>query len=325
MRDSSLLGLAMTASLGMMILCLPGVAAGQASDAELLAFVNHCTTTSAVLEVDVGLPAQAANSIAEHRDGQDALCDTPDDDPFETVLELENVPFVGLDDLEALRAHAATWQPPDPDADLLAFVNHCTTTSTVLDDDVGLTSRAAGNIVAHRDGTDSICGTADDDPFDNVTELDNVPYVGASALAALRTYAQTWQPPTSDVELLAFVNHCTTTFTVLDDDAGLTSRAASNIVSHRDGPDSICGTADDDLFDSATELDSVPYVGTSALAALRAYAGTWQPPASVPAMREWCLVLFAVLLLTTGLWMGSTDRARAAMCAPLAPLVRPPH
>jgi len=60
----------------------------------------------------------------------------------------------------------------------------------VLDDDVGLDGRAAANIVAHRDGADGVRGTADDDPFGTIAELDAIPYVGPAALDSLVAYAE---------------------------------------------------------------------------------------------------------------------------------------
>ena len=41
---------------------------------------------------------------------------------------------------------------------------------------------------------------------------------------------------------------------------GLDRRAAQNIIDHRDGPDGIAGTGDDDLFDDITELDGARYL-----------------------------------------------------------------
>tara|TARA_R110002096_G_scaffold433887_3_gene653841 strand:+ start:49990 stop:51447 length:1458 start_codon:yes stop_codon:yes gene_type:complete len=72
--------------------------------------------------------------------------------------------------------------------------------------------------------------------------------------------------------VLRFVNDCPTTLSVLDDDAALDARAATRIVSHRDGADAICGTDDDALFWSLAELDAVPWVGNSALSKLLAHA-----------------------------------------------------
>jgi len=59
---------------------------------------------------------------------------------------------------------------------------------------------------------------------------------------------------------------------VLDDDAGLDSRAARSLIWHRNGPDGIAGTQDDDLFDSIAEVDDQYYVGATALDRLAAYA-----------------------------------------------------
>jgi hypothetical protein len=57
------------------------------------------------------------------------------------------------------------------------------------EDGVGLDRRAARNIVDHRMGPDGVDGTDDDDPFDDLSELDAVPYVGPSALDRLFRYA----------------------------------------------------------------------------------------------------------------------------------------
>lgn len=72
--------------------------------------------------------------------------------------------------------------------------------------------------------------------------------------------------------VLRFVNDCPTTLPVLDDDAALDARAATRIVSLRDGADAACGTPDDQLFLSMAQLDAVPWVGDSALSKLVAHA-----------------------------------------------------
>jgi hypothetical protein len=54
----------------------------------------------------------------------------------------------------------------------------------------GVASTAARNIVAYRSGDDATAGTADDEQFDTLRELDAVPYVGPVAFAKLRSYAQ---------------------------------------------------------------------------------------------------------------------------------------
>jgi len=59
----------------------------------------------------------------------------------------------------------------------------------------------------------------------------------------------------------AFLNDAGTTFDLLDVDCAIRSDSARQIIKHRDGRDKTLGTADDDLFESVAELDSVPMVG----------------------------------------------------------------
>lgn len=81
-------------------------------------------------------------------------------------------------------------------------------------------------------------------------------------------------PGGPDAKLLAFVNSAQTTLDLLDKEVGLDRRAAERIIQHRNGPDGLFGTGDDNLFDDLKELDDVPYVGPSALSLLRAYANS---------------------------------------------------
>jgi phosphatidylserine/phosphatidylglycerophosphate/cardiolipin synthase-like enzyme len=72
--------------------------------------------------------------------------------------------------------------------------------------------------------------------------------------------------------VLALVNDAAVTADELRGEAGVEKRAATNIVTHRNGSDGDAGTADDDLFDDVKELDAVKYVGEAALKKLLAYA-----------------------------------------------------
>lgn len=169
-------------------------------------------------------------------------------------------------------------------AAVLALVNDPAVDQALLDDEVGLDKRAATNIIEHRDGADTLVGTSDDDLFDTIAELDGISYVGQSALGKLLAYAQAngYGPgadpgdgPTEaqiNAGVLALVNDPTVDQPLLDDDVGLDKRAATNIIVHRDGPDTLVGTADDDLFDDIPELDDISYVGEAALQLLRDYA-----------------------------------------------------
>ena len=69
----------------------------------LLAFVNDAgLTTVERLDIDCAIRSDSAGYIVEHRDGDDGLPYTPDDDPFETQKELDEVHMVGPWTIERL-------------------------------------------------------------------------------------------------------------------------------------------------------------------------------------------------------------------------------
>ncbi|HET9485502.1 MAG TPA: hypothetical protein VFO79_16190, partial [Xanthomonadales bacterium] len=57
--------------------------------------------------------------------------------------------------------------------------------------DVGLAGNATAQILKHRAGPDGMHGTADDDAFDTLVELDHVPFVGLKTFTKLLAYART--------------------------------------------------------------------------------------------------------------------------------------
>ena len=75
------------------------------------------------------------------------------------------------------------------------------------------------------------------------------------------------------VGLLNFLNQEETTFEVLDIDARLDKRSAAGLIHHRNGPDGIYGTWDDDLFGSVDEVDAVKWVGSKTINRILVFAG----------------------------------------------------
>jgi len=158
----------------------------------VLDLVNEASLT--LLDDDVALDKRAAENIVAHRDGADATAGTADDDLFDSIDELDAVPWVGPAALDKLVSYAHAQglvDEPSAGSDEALILGVANTASfEVLDDDVGLDKRAAENIVAHRDGADATAGTADDDPFGTLGELDAIPYVGPAALDSLLDYAK---------------------------------------------------------------------------------------------------------------------------------------
>ncbi len=155
---------------------------------------------------------------------------------------------------------------------ILALVNSPDTTVDFLDVDVELDVRAAERIVAHRQGDDGYDGTWDDNPFDDLFELDDVGYVGPDAMEKLGDMAYELDlVPGIVVEGVVFtigeeadtmllVNLAT--LDELDFEAGLDARAAETIVYGRP-------------YSNLVEVGDRPWVGPAALEQLRAYAGPW--------------------------------------------------
>jgi hypothetical protein len=71
---------------------------------------------------------------------------------------------------------------------VLALVNSAD--YTTLYKKARISSRAAHNILNYREGDDGVAGTADDQLFDTLAELDAVPYVGPATFNALLAYAR---------------------------------------------------------------------------------------------------------------------------------------
>jgi len=156
----------------------------------------------------------------------------------------------------------------------LNFLNDETTTFTVLDDEVPLNKLAAENLIAHRDGTDGIFGTEDDNLFDDLKEVLDVPQVGDKRLEKIVAYAtsQGFAPEGDDVlgtyEGVTFtVNEAQavlevanlSSYTILDDEVPLDRRAVDGIFEGRP-------------FVTVLSLSHATFVGTSALTLLKAFA-----------------------------------------------------
>lgn len=81
------------------------------------------------------------------------------------------------------------------------------------------------------------------------------------------------------VGLLGFLDDAATTLELLDVDVALHATAATNLVAHRDGPDGVFGTSDDDRFDDVAEVLAVKQIGPARLKQIADYAALhgWVP------------------------------------------------
>lgn len=91
-----------------------------------------------------------------------------------------------VDDAQIQSTDAALTVPTE----LLTFLNDPQTSFEVLDSKVGLDSRAARQIVAHRDGADWLPMTADDNPIDSLEELEAIDRVGPGTIWELERWIE---------------------------------------------------------------------------------------------------------------------------------------
>jgi hypothetical protein len=199
-----------------------------------------------------------------------AETDCGESDCADTGEELREVPA----DLEPRLAARSAWEGTPEGVAVLALLNDESTTFDVLDNLVPLDRRAAGNLIAHRDGGDRLWGTTDDDVFSNIDEVDRVRFVGPKSLDRLVVYASRtgWVPGGDDLlgvyDGVAFsVEQADATLELvnvlsveaLDDDLALNSRAVDSIINARP-------------IDTVDSLSRLYYVGGSALRTLKAAA-----------------------------------------------------
>ena len=155
----------------------------------ILALVNDHLTDVPFLVDDAFVARSAALRIVAHRRGPDGRDGTWDDDAFDRLLELDDVAYVGPYTLELLGEAAARLDliplvevegvpfTEQQVAMTLALVNYGSLTE--LDVDASLDARAAQALVHGR-------------PFASLFAVGERPFVGPSALTALKFFAIHW-------------------------------------------------------------------------------------------------------------------------------------
>ena len=147
-------------------------------------------------------------------------------------------------ELEEGNAAKSPWEGTPEGVGVLDFLNDEATTYYVLDREVPLDRRAAGNLIAHRDGGDRLWGSTDDDVYGSIDEVDSVRFVGQRSLDRLVGFASKtgWVPGAEDLlgiydgvsftvseaeDTIAFVNRLDEE--TLDNELALDARAAHSI------------------------------------------------------------------------------------------------
>jgi len=152
---------------------------------------------------------------------------------------------------------------------MLLFLNHKSTTVALLDATVDLDVRVAEGIVDHRNGSDEILGTSDDNHFESIDELDSIEFVGPKTLELIKEYtiANGWVLRVD--EFLGVYDGVS--FTVLEAEAvlGLVNRASlKELDSLIDSRAAVTIIEDRPIF-SILELSAVKWIGPQGLSQLK--------------------------------------------------------
>jgi DNA uptake protein ComE-like DNA-binding protein len=167
----------------------PRLALASHEEAAILELINSPDTDLALLDDDAHLEARAAANIIDLRNGDDGIYPTLDDYVFESMEDLDAVPYVGNTALAQLRDFALTYEPmPGAVLEGVQFsckqaqavlwgVNHATV--DYLDDVVELDPRAANKLVENA-------------PYADLQEIADIAYIGSASLQKLRHHSGTW-------------------------------------------------------------------------------------------------------------------------------------
>ena len=167
------------------------ISEGSSDAIGLVHFANDAKTTVALLDDTVGLDARAAKNILARRNGPDGVLGTLDDKPFNTVADIDAVPYVGTAALDALLTYARGHGWVDGNVTLLGTFNGVPFTvgegtnvlalansakADYLKNDLHLAPRAADNIVQGQ-------------PIASIQALSELGYLGPTALKTLKLAA----------------------------------------------------------------------------------------------------------------------------------------
>lgn len=165
-----------------------------------LALLNDKNTTLEILDDDVRLNARAAKNIIHHRDGYDRVAGTSDDNPFDSIDEVDGVSWVGPSAMQRILdfALANGWVPAGDEQ--LGRWDGVSFTVAEAHATLEFTNRASHDLLDHdmkmdRRTADSIVNAQ---PIGSIEELAGLFYVGKSALQQLKAAAEVPDVPETD-------------------------------------------------------------------------------------------------------------------------------
>lgn len=202
----------------------------------ILNLVNDLETDVELLAEGAFVHPSTAEQIIGHRDGEDRVYPSGDDNPFDDLAELDTIDGVGPRAIGLLLAYVI--EQPMPLAEVIEGISFTAQQQGIvlwgvnqasfeeLDVGVGLDRRAAERLVAGA-------------PFSRIEEMGELGYVGPTALRALRDHTPAWDE----------LRHA--------------------------GQAEFAGTFDEVTFDEATALDALTIAASASRSELTRSGGLW--------------------------------------------------
>ncbi len=178
----------------------PPVSIAQPSEDEIRAldFLNDPATDLRTLDHEVGVNRRGARNLIAHRNGPDGIYPSYDDDPFQTLEEIERVRYVGPVSVQMILDFARD-RMVDPGVMVEGILFSSEDEAAVL---WGL-ARVTVDQLTYELGiaTHAAEGIVGSGPYESIVDVAAIEYVGQATLLSLLHHAPVWAEEMLAVEL----------------------------------------------------------------------------------------------------------------------------
>ena len=159
----------------------------------VLRFLNSPSVTFEMLDIDAALDRRAAANLLAHRHGPDGFYGTPDDNPFDSLEEVDAIKYVGPVAMDKIIAFAdLSGFVPGPD-DILGTFDGVAFTVAEADQTLLLANNESEGVLDFEIDLDSraVSSILDARPISTMIELAELHYVGPAMLGRFKNYVAT--------------------------------------------------------------------------------------------------------------------------------------
>lgn len=158
-------------------------------DLRALDFLNDPTTDLRILDHEVGVNRRGARNLIAHRNGPDGVYPSYDDNPFQTLAEIESVRYVGPVSVQLI-VDFARQRMVQPGVMVEGILFSEEEEAAVL---WGLAQASVEELTyelgVHRRAADALIANG---PYASIVEVAGIEHVGHATLLSLRGHAPVW-------------------------------------------------------------------------------------------------------------------------------------